>query len=94
MPIYEYNCPACGPFEELRDLRLAGEPTPCPDCAGMAPRAFSLAVGAATSSPGERALRERAGSGEPRVASRAAGSGSHTHPGPARRERPWMIGHY
>ena len=92
MPIYEYSCPACGPFEELRDLRLAGEPVPCPECTGLAPRAFSLAVGASSSSPAERALRDRAGSGEPRVASPASG-GDHARHEPTRRERPWMIGH-
>ena len=33
MPIYEYYCQHCnGIFEELRPMREASEPVPCPEC--------------------------------------------------------------
>ena len=33
MPLYEYFCEPCdGVFEELRTMREAGEPAPCPEC--------------------------------------------------------------
>jgi putative FmdB family regulatory protein len=33
MPLYEYYCEPChGIFEELRPMREAGEPVPCPEC--------------------------------------------------------------
>jgi putative FmdB family regulatory protein len=89
MPIYEYDCAACGPFEELRDLRLAGEPVPCPECAGMAPRAFSLSVGVSRGGAAERALRDRVGDAQPRTETRKVHA-SHAHGGNG---RPWMIGH-
>ncbi len=33
MPLYEYFCKPCnGVFEELRPIREASEPVPCPEC--------------------------------------------------------------
>jgi putative FmdB family regulatory protein len=33
MPVYEYYCETCnGIYEQLRPMRLASEPWPCPDC--------------------------------------------------------------
>jgi len=33
MPLYEYNCRACGrPFEVLVSARSAAEPVRCPEC--------------------------------------------------------------
>ncbi len=33
MPLYEYYCSECdGIFEQLRSIREAGEPYPCPEC--------------------------------------------------------------
>lgn len=40
MPVYDYDCPACGPFCELQSVDHAAEPVPCPRCATAAPRAF------------------------------------------------------
>ena len=93
MPVYEYSCPSCGPFEELVAMDAAGEPAACPSCDRLAPRTYSLAIGPPTSSPAQRAMRERAESGEPRREARtgaSAGHAPHRHP---QRERPWMIGH-
>jgi len=33
MPLYEYFCEPCnGIFEELRPIREASDPVPCPEC--------------------------------------------------------------
>ena len=46
MPLYEYFCQSCnGIFEELRPMREAQEPVPCPECfkdaARIMPTSFS-----------------------------------------------------
>ena len=39
MPLYEYLCEPCnGIFEELRPMREATDPVPCPECFKDAPR--------------------------------------------------------
>lgn len=32
MPVYEYVCDRCGPFEELRPIAAFDQPCPCPEC--------------------------------------------------------------
>jgi putative FmdB family regulatory protein len=42
MPLYEYYCKAChGIFEEIRQMREASLPAPCPQCTNEAPRIMS-----------------------------------------------------
>jgi putative FmdB family regulatory protein len=41
MPIYEYECPEHGLFEELRPMQRSSEDAPCPQCDGSAPRVLS-----------------------------------------------------
>lgn len=42
MPLYEYYCQHChGIFEEIRQLRDASAPAPCPECSREAPRIMS-----------------------------------------------------
>lgn len=38
MPIYEYDCETCGPFEALRPMSSFSEPCECPECNQPAPR--------------------------------------------------------
>lgn len=38
MPIYEYMCESCGPFEEMRAMARHADPYECPGCGTMAPR--------------------------------------------------------
>lgn len=40
MPYYDYNCPDCGPFTEMRPMAVSGEPHACPACGTASPRAF------------------------------------------------------
>jgi len=42
MPLYEFYCKSChGVFEEIRQMRDASEPAPCPECSREAPRIMS-----------------------------------------------------
>jgi putative FmdB family regulatory protein len=40
MPVYDYECEACGPFTFMRPMAQCDRPTRCPHCGGKAPRAF------------------------------------------------------
>ncbi|MCA0417488.1 MAG: zinc ribbon domain-containing protein [Proteobacteria bacterium] len=40
MPYYDFECPDCGPFTELRPMALAAEPCECPACGSAAPRGY------------------------------------------------------
>lgn len=42
MPVYEFVCGACGPFEEYRSLAGAGARAICPACQGRARRIYSV----------------------------------------------------
>ncbi|MCK9518723.1 MAG: zinc ribbon domain-containing protein [Dehalococcoidia bacterium] len=49
MPLYEYYCEPCnGIFEELRPMREATEPVPCPECYKDAPRIMPTSFAAFT----------------------------------------------
>ena len=49
MPLYEYFCEPCnGIFEELRPMREATEPVPCPECFKDAPRIMPTSFSAFT----------------------------------------------
>ena len=32
MPTYEYECPDCGPFTDVRPMAEYDQPQACPDC--------------------------------------------------------------
>lgn len=88
MPVYEFLCDHCGPFEQHRDFSQAGVPLDCPTCRVPARRLFSA--------PGlfrlPTALRQRIDqSAQPRVEQRLvqpAGHDAGHHHG-----RPWQAGH-
>ncbi len=42
MPIYEFLCEDCGPFEERRSFEEAGNPAVCPECGTAARRVYSV----------------------------------------------------
>ncbi len=42
MPIYEFLCEDCGPFEERRPFEEVGNPTVCPECGTAARRVYSM----------------------------------------------------
>ena len=73
MPIYEFACEDCGPFEAWRDHRQSGEAMSCPACGGAARRLFSAPGVRAPGNPfssaagAERARYERAQTGQPTI---------------------------
>ncbi|WP_156809147.1 FmdB family zinc ribbon protein [Arthrobacter sp. TB 23] len=71
VPLYEYRCGECGPFEQRRSTGELGQPMPCPRCSTIAKRVYTPpAVGfrSGTSSRGnidDRVRLDRARTGEP-----------------------------
>jgi putative FmdB family regulatory protein len=64
MPTYDYECPDCGPFADVRPMAEFDLPQPCPDCTQPAPRlltAPALGGGAQEASIGAAAPRAHAG---------------------------------
>jgi putative FmdB family regulatory protein len=52
MPTYEYECPDCGPFADVRPMAEFDRPQPCPDCRTMAPRLLTApALGGGAQEP-------------------------------------------
>ena len=92
MPIYEFLCATCGPFEQRRSLEEAGEPMTCPACQVVAQRVYSTPGVILTSGAVCRRIEESA---EPTVVRRQAPE----EPLPPRtlqqsaRDRPWQVGH-
>lgn len=109
MPVYEYECQACGPFEALRPMSAFEEPCTCPSCCAAAPRVLRTAPGLALMNGARRsahATNERSAD-SPRKQSHAPGCaccsggrkvGSKTLHRPDGSKsfpskRPWMISH-
>lgn len=63
MPTYEYECPDCGPFSEVRPMAEYDRPQPCPDCSAPAPRLLTVPAlgGAAAEDTGAGLQRAHAG---------------------------------
>jgi putative FmdB family regulatory protein len=90
VPVYEFRCPACGPFDLRRGMADAAATAPCPSCEQPATRRYSVGAGHALPGPlryagrGERTRVDRARSGEPVVTGPPSGrrisrSGGHRH---------------
>jgi putative FmdB family regulatory protein len=43
MPVYDYECEDCGAFTQMRPMAQCDEPSECPQCGDMVPRAFLTA---------------------------------------------------
>ena len=73
MPVYEFHCPHCGPFDARREMRQATDPAPCPCCAQPSRRVYTVPGGRSPAGPLAAAGRvdaarvDRARSGEPVV---------------------------
>ena len=46
MPVYEFECGACGPFTQLRSLDASSLPANCPHCGKVSPARWGM-LGAA-----------------------------------------------
>ena len=98
MPIYEYECEACGPFAHGRPMAESTLPSACPTCAASAPRVLS-ATAIASGRGGSARRRDRTEPALVTVKERRepakkrpvdplkVKAGRH---GP---DRPWMVGH-
>lgn len=79
MPVYEFRCADCGPFDLRRDMQDAADTAPCPFCDQAARRVYSVSGGRPCSGPlrdatkADRARVERARSGEPVITGPPAG---------------------
>lgn len=62
MPTYEYDCPACGPFDALRPIARRDEAVACPDCGQGAPRVL-LTAPALAGTGGSQAVAARRAAG-------------------------------
>jgi len=91
MPLYEFRCETCGPFEQWRTLAEAGTPMLCPTCDAIAKRVFSppnvsLNSGSLGQVGGE--------SKEPRLVKRSQDQEPATSTYSQQQNgRPWMISH-
>lgn len=89
MPIYEYLCESCGPFEQVRDYNESSALMLCPSCHEIAKRVYSapsLIIDAV-------ARRRREQRTEPRLVTL---SRSETPSPPKWKQstgRPWQLGH-
>jgi putative FmdB family regulatory protein len=108
MPIYEYRCKACGPFEDFCSMGDFAKPMSCPSCRELAPRQVAAAqLNRMTGSNRKAHSLNEKNSNEPRIA--RAKSCNHDHHGHGHNQghnhghkhvhqhggadRPWMVGH-
>ncbi|MEM1360708.1 MAG: zinc ribbon domain-containing protein [Pseudomonadota bacterium] len=105
MPVYDYNCPNCGPFEAFMPMARCKEPVICSACGTEAPRALLTApalANMATSTRRAHETNERSADGPRRSSDSPPGFGgsrrinSRTVQLPngsktAPSARPWML---
>lgn len=91
MPIYEFLCEDCGPFEEQRSFEKAGEAA-CPGCGAEARRVYTMPntkrVPAGLSKAMDRAEKS---AHEPETVRRRVGGEEEKHR--HGHGRPWALGH-
>lgn len=99
MPVYEFWCERCGPFEERRAFAEAAGPARCPHCRSDARRVFSAPNLARTTELQRLMLSRQEQGAEPRLVRRDPDGAPHEHdhahghePHPGH-GRPWMLGH-
>jgi len=109
MPLYNYVCDRCGPFQDWQPMSAASKPTECLSCGGQAERAVSAPALAMMSATNRIAhSRNEKSADKPEVVSKPKhivaeqGHGKsdkcgHTHHHGHNHghgpSRPWMIGH-
>jgi putative FmdB family regulatory protein len=73
VPLYEFRCPDCGPFDLRRDMQDAADAALCPSCDKLAQRVYTVLGGPSLTgrlrdaTKADRARVDRARSGEPVV---------------------------
>jgi putative FmdB family regulatory protein len=92
MPTYEFVCATCGPFEQHRSLREAGDPMTCLLCQQVAQRIYSTAAVILASGAVVRRIEQNA---EPTLVKHQASEAplSPQTLQQSARGRPWQLGH-
>lgn len=94
MPVYDFRCPSCGPFEERRAIAAASDAATCGGCGADAVRLYrSPAIGMRRSAAAVADAVDERSRHDPARVVRAPdhGHGPHAHDhGPS---RPWQIAH-
>ena len=99
MPIYNYECGRCGPFEAWAPVMDASSPSPCPECGKTGLRQLAVPHLALMSPVLRKAMgRSEKSSTQPQVVNKAhlAGCGCalcKVRPQPNSVRKRWMIGH-
>lgn len=96
MPIYQFACEGCGPFDLQRPMAEAAAPAACPDCAGAARRVFLAPASKTPLAAGVRAglaAEEQSREAPRRVNGREIGHGHHHHQHANGGSRPWQLSH-
>jgi putative FmdB family regulatory protein len=80
MPLYDYECRKCGPFQEWRSIDAFDKPSRCPDCGKAARRSLATPGLGMRNSALRKAhqINERSAE-EPRVVRRKRGDPVPTH---------------
>ncbi len=108
MPLYDFECRACGPFTQLRSMAESGAPCACPACGASAAKVFPI-VHLREMRPENRTAWERneRSAHAPHVCSAGCSHGPGSKPAASRsrpekpaargstkrNRRPWMLGH-
>jgi putative FmdB family regulatory protein len=97
MPIYEFACPGCGPFDVHRPAARSGEGAACPVCGAAAARVFAVPGGRADMAAGLRRgleAEERSREAPQRVSgAELASRHRHAHAHGTSGGRPWQLSH-
>ena len=89
MPLYDYKCDRCGPFEAWHKMSETAIPRACPNCNLTAARIIT----APNISLNSGSLLAKVGSSEPRLVKRQSEPTNPTNQSPKTGNRPWMLGH-
>ncbi len=87
MPLYEFRCDRCGPFDLMRPLAESEAPATCPTCQESAKRIFSPPMLLSGS------LRLKRENPEPTLVKRPEREPDRPKARSHSGSRPWMIGH-
>lgn len=92
MPVYDFVCEDCGPFEQRRSFAEADDPMVCPSCEGKVRRIYSVPYTKRMPTALLGAMdRAEKSAHEPELVQRPVGAtgSKHQHG----HGRSWMLGH-
>ncbi|MGC1216916.1 MAG: zinc ribbon domain-containing protein [Phormidesmis sp.] len=89
MPLYDYMCDRCGPFEVWHKMSETSSPRTCPDCNAKVSRVFTTP----NISLGSGSLMKKVGLPDPRIVKRQSEPAKPQNQSAKQGSRPWMLGH-